>query len=95
MHRDILLDISMRWLGVSPAGSVSAAERLRPSAVATGDPRPNPRTGRFHVQSNAPSARLFAPFGLWNFCTFAQKKIGAKRANQSRAGTARFLRNRR
>jgi len=90
MHRDILLDIPMRWLGVSPAGSISAAECLRPSAVATGDPRPKPRTGYSRVQSNTPSARLSAPFGRWKFCTSAQKQIDAFRANLSCAGRRIF-----
>lgn len=40
MFWNILLDISKRSLGVSPVGSVGAAESLRPSAVATGDPHP-------------------------------------------------------
>lgn len=64
-HRDILLTIPMRLLGVSPAGSVSAAVCQQHTAVATGDPRPNPQTGRFDVRLNTPfGVASVAPCGL-------------------------------
>lgn len=55
----------MRLLGVSPAGSVSAAVCQQHTAVATGDPRPNPQTGRFDVRLNTPfGVASVAPCGL-------------------------------
>ena len=66
-------DIAIRLLGVSPVGSACASEFLRHPEVATGDPYPKPRTGRFCVQSNTPDGVAFPLPAVAPSCTSAQE----------------------
>lgn len=79
MYRDILLDIPIRWLGVSAAASVSAAKCRRHLAVAAGDPRPQAPDRALPRLSNTPDG-VALPLPLVAHSRTSAREVPARNA---------------